>query len=162
MQKDVTCGPLIEQRSVLKVKEHIDDAIAKGGVLITGGSLKDPNSLFFKPTLIKDANSTMKVSREETFGPLAPVFKFEEEEEVVRLANDTEYGLAAYLFSKDLGRVTRVSNKLEYGMVAVNTSALSNEAAPFGGIKQSGLGREGSKYGIEDYLEIKYILLSGI
>lgn len=162
MQKDVTCGPLIEQRSVLKVKEHIDDAIAKGGVLITGGSLKDPNSLFFKPTLIKDANSTMKVSKEETFGPLAPVFKFEEEEEVVRLANDTEYGLAAYLFSKDLGRVTRVSNKLEYGMVAVNTSALSNEAAPFGGIKQSGLGREGSKYGIEDYLEIKYILLSGI
>lgn len=162
MREGVTCGPLIEQSSVLKVKEHIDDAIVKGGVLVTGGSVESLNSLFFKPTLIKNVDSTMKVSKEETFGPLAPIFKFEDEEEVIHLANDTEYGLAAYLFSKDLGRVTRVSNKLEYGMVAVNTSALSNEAAPFGGIKQSGLGREGSKYGIEDYLEIKYVLLSGI
>lgn len=162
MRSDVTCGPLIEQSSVLKIKEHIDDAIAKGGVLVTGGSVENSNSLFFKPTLIKNITSKMIVSKEETFGPLAPIFKFEEEEEVIHLANDTEYGLAAYLFSKDLGRVMRVSSKLEYGMVAVNTSALSNEAAPFGGIKQSGLGREGSKYGIEDYLEIKYILLGGI
>ena len=142
------------------MQEHIDDAKAKGGEVVAGGQPHALGGLFFQPTIVKNVTQAMKVAKEETFGPLAPVFKFEHEDEVVGYANDTEFGLAAYFYSRDIGRVVRVSENLEYGMVAVNTGILSNEAAPFGGVKQSGLGREGSKYGIEDYVEIKYILLA--
>ena len=141
------------------------DAIDKAPVsgfreVVAGGQPHALGGLFFQPTIVKNVTQAMKVAKEETFGPLAPVFKFEHEDEVVGYANDTEFGLAAYFYSRDIGRVVRVSENLEYGMVAVNTGILSNEAAPFGGVKQSGLGREGSKYGIEDYVEIKYILLA--
>ena len=162
LEAGVTFGPLIDQNAVAKVKEHIEDAVAKGGEIVIGGSADSHGDLFFKPTLVKNVTQSMKVATEETFGPLAPVFKFEDENEVVTWANDTEFGLAAYFFSRDIGRIVRVSENLDYGMVAVNTGLLSNEAAPFGGVKQSGLGREGSKYGIEDYVEIKYILLAGL
>ena len=156
----VNFGPLIDQNALAKVQEHIDDAKAKGGEVVAGGQPHALGGLFFQPTIVKNVTQAMKVAKEETFGPLAPVFKFEHEDEVVGYANDTEFGLAAYFYSRDIGRVVRVSENLEYGMVAVNTGILSNEAAPFGGVKQSGLGREGSKYGIEDYVEIKYILLA--
>ena len=156
----VNFGPLIDQNALSKVQEHIDDAKAKGGEVVAGGQPHALGGLFFQPTIVKNVTQAMKVAKEETFGPLAPVFKFEHEDEVVGYANDTEFGLAAYFYSRDIGRVVRVSENLEYGMVAVNTGILSNEAAPFGGVKQSGLGREGSKYGIEDYVEIKYILLA--
>ena len=159
----VELGPLIDEKAVVKVKKHIDDVLTKGGSLVLGGEVdEEQGPLFFKPTILRDVTQKMQVSRDETFGPLAPIFKFETEDEVIGYANDTEFGLASYLFTRDLGRVIRVSEALEYGMVAVNTGMLSNAAAPFGGIKQSGLGREGSKYGIEDYLEIKYTLLAGI
>ena len=156
----VNFGPLIDQNALAKVQEHIDDAKAKGGEVVAGGQPHALGGLFFQPTIVKNVTQAMKVAKEETFGPLAPVFKFEHEDEVVGYANDTEFGLAAYFYSRDIGRVVRVSENLEYGMVAVNTGILSNEAAPFGGVKQSGLGREGSKYGIEDYVEIKYVLLA--
>ncbi|MCP2039748.1 succinate-semialdehyde dehydrogenase/glutarate-semialdehyde dehydrogenase [Neisseria sp. HSC-16F19] len=156
----VNFGPLIDKNALAKVQEHIDDAVAKGGEVVAGGAPHSLGGLFFQPTLVRNVTQDMKVSKEETFGPLAPVFKFDTEEEVLRYANDTEFGLAAYFYSRDLGRVVRVSEGLEYGMVAVNTGILSNEAAPFGGVKQSGLGREGSKYGIDDYVEIKYVLLT--
>lgn len=156
-------GPLIDQNAIEKVETHIKDAVTKGGEIVVGGeAAADKGALFFKPTVVSNVNQTMLFATEETFGPVAPVFKFENEEEVVAYANDTEFGLASYLYTKDLGRAFRISQALEYGMVAVNSGLLSNEAAPFGGVKQSGLGREGSKYGIEDYLEIKYMLLAGI
>ncbi|MDG9730313.1 NAD-dependent succinate-semialdehyde dehydrogenase [Ignatzschineria sp. RMDPL8A] len=163
LTEGVELGPVIDENAVKKVTSHINDVVSKGGTLVTGGEI-DPalGSLFFKPTIVKDVKQEMLVAKEETFGPLAPVFKFETEAEVVNYANDTEFGLASYLFTQDLGRIVRMTESLEYGMVAVNTGLLSNEAAPFGGVKQSGLGREGSKYGIEDYLEIKYVLLAGI
>lgn len=144
------------------MEEHIADALAKGGRLIAGGKRHALGHTFFEPTLIADVTRDMKVAREETFGPLAPLFRFKTEEEAIRLANDTEFGLASYFYARDVGRIFRVAEGLEYGMVAVNSGLLSNEAAPFGGVKQSGLGREGSKYGIEDYLEIKYVLLGGL
>lgn len=158
----VTFGPLIDDSAVAKVKEHIRDAVDKGAEIVTGGTADEHGKLFFKPTLVKNVTQSMKVATEETFGPLAPVFRFEHEDEVVAWANATEFGLAAYFFSRDIGRIVRVAEHLDYGMVAINTGLLSNEAAPFGGVKQSGLGREGSKYGIEDYVEIKYILLAGL
>jgi len=162
MQAGVDFGPVIDAAAIRKVTEHIDDAVSKGAQIVLGGKPHSCGALFFEPTIVKDVTAEMKVAKEETFGPLAPVFKFETEEEVIAYANDTEFGLASYFYTQDLGRAMRVSDALAYGMVALNTGILSNEVAPFGGIKQSGLGREGSKYGIEDYLEIKYVLLAGL
>ena len=158
----VTQGPLIDDAAVAKVKEHIDDAVTKGAKVATGGKSHSLGGLFFEPTVVTEVTSEMKVAKEETFGPLAPLFRFKTEEDVTQMANDTEYGLAAYFYSRDLGRVWRVAEALEYGMVAINTGLLSNEAAPFGGIKQSGIGREGAKYGLDDYMETKYMLMGGI
>ncbi|MCW3480691.1 NADP-dependent succinate-semialdehyde dehydrogenase [Neisseriaceae bacterium JH1-16] len=162
LEAGVTQGPLIDTNAVAKVEEHIADALAKGGKLVAGGKPHALGHSFFEPTVVRDVTSAMKVAKEETFGPLAPVFRFKTEEEAIALANDTEFGLASYFYARDVGRIFRVSEGLEYGMVAANTGLLSNEAAPFGGVKQSGLGREGSKYGIEDYLEIKYLCLAGL
>ena len=162
LDEGVNFGPMIDSNAIAKVKEHIDDAVSKGGEIVYGGEQTEHGDLFFQPTIIKNVTQAMKVAKEETFGPLAPIFKFETEEEVLAYANDTEFGLASYFYSRDIGRIIRVSEGLEYGMVAVNTGILSNEAAPFGGVKQSGLGREGSKYGIDDYLEIKYTLIAGL
>ncbi|KIC20340.1 NAD-dependent succinate-semialdehyde dehydrogenase [Leisingera sp. ANG-Vp] len=153
-------GPLISEAAVEKVREHIADAVAKGGQISTGGAEHERGGTFFQPTVIAGATQDMAVAREETFGPLAPVFRFSEVEEVLAAANDTEFGLASYFYSRDLSRIYQVMEGLEYGMVGVNTGLISTEVAPFGGIKQSGLGREGSKYGIEDYLELKYCCLS--
>ena len=158
----VTFGPLIDENAIAKVREHIADAVEKGGKVVAGGKPHALGGLFFEPTIVSHVTQQARVAREETFGPLAPIFRFETEEEVVRWANDTEFGLAAYFYTRDLGRSIRVAEALDYGMVAVNSGILSNEAAPFGGVKQSGLGREGSKYGIEDYVEVKYVLLGGI
>lgn len=159
-EEGVNFGPVIDENAVAKVEEHIADAVAKGGEVVLGGKRHELGGLFFEPTIVRNATPDMKVAKEETFGPLAPVFKFETEEEVLGYANDTEFGLASYFYARDIGTITRVSEGLEYGMVGVNTGILSNEAAPFGGVKQSGLGREGSKYGMDDYVEIKYVLLT--
>jgi len=158
----VVQGPLISTEAVEKVEEHIADAVSKGATIIEGGKRHALGGSFFEPTIVRDVTREMKVAREETFGPLAPVFRFEDEADVVAQANDTEFGLASYFYARDLSRVWRVAEALEYGMVAVNTGILSTEVAPFGGVKQSGLGREGSKYGIDDYVELKYLLLAGV
>jgi succinate-semialdehyde dehydrogenase/glutarate-semialdehyde dehydrogenase len=158
----VTQGPLINEAAVLKVESHIEDALAKGARIVTGGKRHALGHGFFEPTVLADVTPAMKVARDETFGPLAPLFRFSSDEEVIRLANDTEFGLASYFYSRDIGRVWRVAEALEYGMVGINTGLISNEVAPFGGVKQSGLGREGSKYGIEDFVEIKYLCMGGI
>ena len=162
LDEGVTIGPLIDDSAVTRVRQHIDDAVARGGRLITGGRPHALGGLFFEPTLVSHVPQTARVAREETFGPLAPVLRFSTEEEVIRWANDTEFGLAAYVYTRDLGRSIRMAEALEYGMVAINSGALSNEAAPFGGTKQSGLGREGSKYGMDDYVDMKYVLLGGL
>ena len=162
LKGDAQQGPLIDMNAVLKVEEHIADALAKGGRVVAGGKRHALGGTFFQPTIIADATPEMAVAREETFGPLAPLFKFRTEEEAIRMANDTEFGLAAYFYTRDLGRTWRVSEGLEYGIVGVNTGIISTEVAPFGGVKESGIGREGSKYGIEDYLEIKYLCMGGI
>ena len=153
-----TTGPLIDAKAVAKVERHLADAKAQGGRVLTGGHRLDGQ--FFAPTVVADATADMLVAREETFGPLAPLFKFETEADVIRLANATEFGLASYFYARDLSRVFRVAEALDYGMVGINTGLISTELAPFGGVKQSGHGREGSKYGIEDYLDIKYLCLS--
>jgi succinate-semialdehyde dehydrogenase/glutarate-semialdehyde dehydrogenase len=158
----VRVGPLIDGKAVAKVEEHVGDALAKGGRLLLGGRRHALGGQFYEPTVIADARADMLVAAEETFGPLAPLFRFTTEAEAIRLANDTEFGLASYFYSRDIGRVWRVSAALEYGMVGVNTGLISNEVAPFGGVKQSGLGREGSKLGIEDYLVVKYTCMAGI
>jgi succinate-semialdehyde dehydrogenase / glutarate-semialdehyde dehydrogenase len=155
-------GPLINMAAVEKVEEHIADATSLGARVLSGGKRHALGGSFFEPTIITGITSAMKVAREETFGPLAPLFRFETDDEVIKAANDTEFGLASYVFTRDLARFFRVSEKLEYGMVAVNTGLMSTEVAPFGGMKESGLGREGSKYGIDDYLEIKYVCVGGI
>ncbi|MCX3004797.1 NAD-dependent succinate-semialdehyde dehydrogenase [Acinetobacter baumannii] len=155
-------GPLINANAVKKVEAHIQDALDKNGRLVIGGKRHTAGELFFEPTLIAEVTADMDVATQETFGPLAAVFKFETEQQAVEMANATEFGLAAYCYTKDLGRAWRMSEQLEYGMVGINKGLISNEVAPFGGIKQSGLGREGSKYGIEDYLEIKYTLFGGL
>ncbi|MDC5290772.1 NAD-dependent succinate-semialdehyde dehydrogenase [Acinetobacter baumannii] len=155
-------GPLVNANAVKKVEAHIQDALDKNGRLVVGGKKHKAGELFFEPTLIADVTADMDVATQETFGPLAAVFKFENEQQAVEMANATEFGLAAYCYTKDLGRAWRMSEQLEYGMVGINKGLISNEVAPFGGIKQSGLGREGSKYGIEDYLEIKYTLFGGL
>ncbi|XQS16343.1 NADP-dependent succinate-semialdehyde dehydrogenase [Citrobacter telavivensis] len=156
---EVTTGPLIDEKAVAKVQEHIADALEKGARVISGGKPHALGGNFFQPTILVDVPDNAKVAKEETFGPLAPLFRFSDEADVIRQANDTEFGLAAYFYARDLSRVFRVAEALEYGMVGINTGLISNEVAPFGGIKASGLGREGSKYGIEDYLEIKYLCI---
>ncbi|QSX31758.1 NADP-dependent succinate-semialdehyde dehydrogenase [Shewanella cyperi] len=154
----VTTGPLINAAALTKVQDHLQDALSKGAKLLLGGKSLGGN--FMEPAIITEANSSMKLAREETFGPLAPLFRFKEVDEVIRMANDTEFGLAAYFYGRDLSLVWHVAEALEYGMVGVNTGLISTEVAPFGGIKSSGLGREGSRHGIEEYLELKYICLS--
>ncbi|MGZ3215470.1 NAD-dependent succinate-semialdehyde dehydrogenase [Paracoccus sp. T5] len=158
LEEGTTTGPLINEKAVEKVEEHIRDVLDGGGEVMTGGKRKD--GLFFEPTVMTGVKDEMKVSTEETFGPLAPLFRFETEEEAVRKANDTIFGLASYFYARDIGRITRVQEALEYGIVGVNTGIISTEVAPFGGVKQSGLGREGSRHGMDDYLEMKYICLS--
>jgi succinate-semialdehyde dehydrogenase / glutarate-semialdehyde dehydrogenase len=158
----VTQGPLIDLKAVHKVEQHIEDALAKGGRLLLGGRRHRLGHSFFEPTVIAGATADMCVAREETFGPLAPLFRFQTEADVLAQANDTEFGLAAYFYTRDMGRVWRVAEGLECGMVGVNTGLISNEIAPFGGVKQSGLGREGSKYGMDDYLVTKYMCMGGI
>jgi succinate-semialdehyde dehydrogenase/glutarate-semialdehyde dehydrogenase len=153
-------GPLIEPKAVDKVREHLDDAVSKGATVLTGGDLHNLGGQFFRPTIVTHATQDMLVARDETFGPFAPLFMFEDEEDVIAKANDTIFGLAAYFYARDISRVTRVQEALEYGIVGVNTGIISTEVAPFGGVKQSGLGREGSRHGIEDYLEMKYICTS--
>jgi succinate-semialdehyde dehydrogenase/glutarate-semialdehyde dehydrogenase len=162
VEPGVTIGPLIEPAAVEKVREHVADAVSKGAKVVLGGKPHARGGLFFEPTVLTGVTPQMKVAREETFGPVAPLFRFETEAEAIAMANDTEFGLAAYFFSRDIGRVFRVAEALEAGMVCVNSGLLSNEVAPFGGVKQSGLGREGSKYGIDEYLEIKYLCLAGM
>ncbi|MCG2573490.1 NAD-dependent succinate-semialdehyde dehydrogenase [Acinetobacter sp. ME22] len=152
-----TQGPLIDEKAVAKVQSHIDDAVAKGAQIRIGGKRSELGATFFEPTVLTGVTQDMKVAKEETFGPLAPLFRFKTEDEAVAMANDTEFGLAAYLFTQNTARQWRVGEALEYGMVGINTGAISNEIAPFGGVKQSGLGREGSKFGIEEYLEMKYL-----
>ncbi|MEO6918055.1 MAG: NADP-dependent succinate-semialdehyde dehydrogenase [Collimonas sp.] len=162
LQEGVTQGPLIDQKAVAKVEQHIADALAKGARVLAGGKRHALGQSFFEPTVLADVTADMLVAREETFGPMAPLFRFKTEEEAVVLANDTEFGLASYFYSRDIGRIWRVAEGLESGMVGINTGLISNEVAPFGGVKQSGLGREGSKYGIEDYQVIKYLCMGGI
>ncbi|MES9868751.1 MAG: NADP-dependent succinate-semialdehyde dehydrogenase [Sedimenticola sp.] len=158
-EEGVNQGPLINEAAVEKVEHQIEDALAKGANVIVGGHRHSRGGTFFEPTLITDVNSEMLCASEETFGPLAPLFRFTTEEEAIAMANDTEYGLAAYFYSNDLGRVWRVSEALEYGMVGINAGILSTAVAPFGGVKQSGIGREGSRYGLDEYLEIKYLCM---
>jgi succinate-semialdehyde dehydrogenase/glutarate-semialdehyde dehydrogenase len=158
----VVQGPLIDMKAVEKVEEHISDAVSKGARVLTGGKRHALGYSFFQPTVLGGVTSEMRVAREETFGPMAPLFRFKTEEEVLAMANDTEFGLASYFFSRDMGRIWRVAEGLESGMVGINTGLISNEVAPFGGVKQSGLGREGSHYGIDDYLVIKYMCMGGI
>jgi succinate-semialdehyde dehydrogenase/glutarate-semialdehyde dehydrogenase len=158
----VTTGPLIDDAAIAKVQEHVADAIAKGAKVVTGGAAHSRGGRFYQPTVLANINEDMLCMREETFGPVAPVVKFTDEAEVIRLANNTDYGLASYFYSRDIGRIFRVAEALEYGMVGVNTGLISNEMAPFGGVKQSGLGREGSVYGMDDFMEMKYVCLGGI
>jgi succinate-semialdehyde dehydrogenase/glutarate-semialdehyde dehydrogenase len=155
-------GPLIDDKAVLKVEEHIADATGKGAKIVTGGKRHAKGGRFFEPTVLVDVTSSMMVAKEETFGPVAPLFRFQTEDEAIAQANNTEFGLAAYFYGRDVARVFRVAEALESGMVGINTGLISTEVAPFGGVKESGLGREGSKYGIEEYLEIKYLCLGGI
>jgi len=155
----VQVGPLIDMAAVRKVQEHIDDAVSKGARVVRGGGSHRLGGLFFEPTVLAGVDATMKITHEETFGPVAPLYRFHAEEEALRLANDTPYGLAAYFYARDVARIWRVSEALEYGIVGINTGLISTEVAPFGGIKESGMGREGSMYGIEDYLEVKYLSL---
>jgi succinate-semialdehyde dehydrogenase/glutarate-semialdehyde dehydrogenase len=155
-------GPLIDAKAVAKVEEHIADALAQGAKVLLGGKRHALGGSFFEPTILADVTPKMLVAREETFGPVAPLFKFSTEAQAIAMANDTEFGLAAYIYTRDLARSWRVSEAVEYGIVGLNTGIISTEAAPFGGIKESGTGREGSKYGILDYTEIKYICVGGI
>ncbi len=155
-------GPLIDSAAVDKIEEHISDAVGKGAKVVTGGKRHALGGTFFEPTVLAEVTTDMVVTREETFGPLAPLYRFETEDEAIRMANDTEFGLASYFYSRDIGRIWRVMEGLEYGIVGANEGIISTEVAPFGGMKESGLGREGSKYGIEDYMEIKYCLIGGI
>ena len=155
-------GPLIDAHAVAKVEEHIADALAKGAVLKLGGRRHPLGLTFFEPTILANVTPAMMVAREDTFGPVAPLFRFDTEAQAIAMANDTEFGLAAYVFTRDLARTFRVAEAIEYGIVGINTGIISTEVAPFGGVKQSGMGREGSKYGILDYTELKYLCVGGI
>lgn len=159
LEEGVSIGPLIDEPAVRKVQEHIDDALEQGAEVLTGGRVHALGGTFFEPTVLANMTPAMRVAKEETFGPVAPLFRFSSDAEVIDMANDTEFGLAAYFYSRDLGRVWRVAEALEYGMVGINTGIVSNEAAPFGGVKQSGVGREGSRYGLDDYMVIKYLCM---
>jgi succinate-semialdehyde dehydrogenase/glutarate-semialdehyde dehydrogenase len=162
LKGDFQQGPLIDMAAVAKVEEHIADAVAKGARIVLGGKRHALGGSFFEPTILSDVTPQMLVAKEETFGPLAPVFKFRTDAEAIRMANDTEFGLASYFYTRDINRVWRVAEALEYGMVGINTGLVSTEVAPFGGMKESGIGREGSKYGIEEFLEVKYLCMGGI
>jgi succinate-semialdehyde dehydrogenase/glutarate-semialdehyde dehydrogenase len=159
---DVAIGPLIDARALAKIEAHVSDAVAKGATIRCGGNRIGQSGTFFEPTVITDVTGAMQIAQEETFGPLAPIIRFDDPDEVVRAANDTIYGLAAYFYASNLKRVWRVAEALEYGMVGINTGRMSSEAAPFGGVKQSGIGREGSRHGLEDYLEMKYLCMGGL
>jgi len=158
----VTTGPLINAKAIKKVEEHVADAVAKGGTITTGGKRHALGGSFFEPTIIRDVTTDMLVAREETFGPVAPIFRFKTEEEAIAMANDTEFGLACYFYTRDIGRVWRVGEALEYGMVGINEGIISTAEAPFGGVKESGVGREGSIHGVDEYVEIKYMLMGGL
>jgi succinate-semialdehyde dehydrogenase/glutarate-semialdehyde dehydrogenase len=158
----VTQGPLIDEAAIAKIESHIADAVSKGAKLIQGGNRHALGGTFFEPTVLADVSADALIFSEETFGPVAPLFRFKNDEDVIALANNTEFGLASYFYSRDIGRIWRVAEALEYGMVGVNTGMISTEVAPFGGVKQSGLGREGSHHGIDDYLELKYVCMAGI
>jgi succinate-semialdehyde dehydrogenase/glutarate-semialdehyde dehydrogenase len=162
LEPEVQQGPLIDQAALDKVSRHIDDALAGGATLLTGGRPHALGGTFFQPTVLTNVNADMSVAVDETFGPVAPLIRFSDEKDVIRMANDTPFGLAAYFYTRDMGRIFRVAEDLEYGMVGINTGLISTEVAPFGGVKQSGIGREGSKYGIDEYVEMKYLCLAGI
>jgi succinate-semialdehyde dehydrogenase/glutarate-semialdehyde dehydrogenase len=162
LEDGVSQGPLIDMNGVAKVEEHIEDAVSKGARVVVGGKRHALGLSFFEPTILADVTPEMMVARDETFGPMAPIFKFETEAQAIQMANDTEFGLAAYFYSRDIGRIWRVSEGVEYGIVGINTGLISTEVAPFGGMKESGGGREGSKYGIEDYLEMKYLCFGDV
>ena len=155
-------GPLINEDAVLKVETLLNDALEKGAQLVCGGKRHALGGTFFEPTILTGVTPAMRVAREEIFGPVAPLFRFHTEEEAIRMANDTEFGLAAYFYARDIARVWRVAEGLEYGIVGINEGIISTEVAPFGGVKESGIGREGSRYGIEDFVEIKYLCMGGI
>lgn len=159
LDEDVQLGPLINQKALDKVSKHVEDAVGKGAKILLGGRPDARGGLFYEPTVLSNVNTSMLLAREETFGPVAPLFRFQNDDEVIRLANDTEFGLASYFYSRDMDRIFNLAERLEYGMVGINTGILSTEVAPFGGVKQSGIGREGSKYGMDEYLEIKYLCL---
>jgi succinate-semialdehyde dehydrogenase/glutarate-semialdehyde dehydrogenase len=162
LEEGATQGPLIDDKAVEKVEEHVADARARGARVTTGGRRHARGGRFYEPTVIVDATPEMKIAREETFGPVAALFRFKTEAEAIAMANDTEFGLAAYFYGRDVARVWRVAEGLESGMVGINTGLISTEVAPFGGVKESGLGREGSKYGIDEFVEIKYLCFGGI
>jgi len=162
MDAGVNIGPLIDAQGLAKVEEHVADAVKKGAKVVLGGKRHSLGGFFYEPTLLTEVTPDMKVSTEETFGPVAPLYRFKTDEEAVKLANNTEFGLAAYFYARDVGRIWRIGEGLESGMVGVNTGLISNEVAPFGGVKQSGIGREGSRYGIEEYLEVKYLCMGGV
>jgi succinate-semialdehyde dehydrogenase/glutarate-semialdehyde dehydrogenase len=155
-------GPLIDEQALMKVEELVADALSRGARLIVGGRRHTLGGTYYEPTLLADVTSEMKIAHEEVFGPVAPLFRFKADEEAIAMANDTEFGLAAYFYSQNLSRAWRLSERLTYGMVGVNSGVISTAVAPFGGVKQSGTGREGSKYGIDDYLHLKYICMGGI
>jgi succinate-semialdehyde dehydrogenase/glutarate-semialdehyde dehydrogenase len=161
LEEGVQQGPLINGAAITKVKAHIDDAVVKGAKIACGGKTHPLGGLFFEPTVLTEVNSTMRLAKEEIFGPVAPLFRFNSDDEVIQMANDTEFGLASYFYSNNIHRIWRVAEALEYGMVGINVGVLSTEVAPFGGVKQSGIGHEGSKYGVEPYLEIKYLCMGG-
>jgi succinate-semialdehyde dehydrogenase/glutarate-semialdehyde dehydrogenase len=162
LENGATQGPLIDDKAVEKVESHIADALSKGASVMVGGKRHSRGGRFFEPTILTGVTPAMAVAREETFGPVAPLFKFETEADAIALANATEFGLAAYFYGRDIGRIWRVAEALEYGIVGINTGLISTEVAPFGGVKESGIGREGSKYGIEEFVEVKYLCLGGI
>jgi succinate-semialdehyde dehydrogenase/glutarate-semialdehyde dehydrogenase len=161
-QDGTTIGPLITEQAANDVMSFIDDALSKGAIAVLGGKRAELGGNFVEPTILTNVTDDMRVFREEIFGPVAPLFKFKTEEEAIRMANDTEVGLACYFYARDIGRIWRVAEALEYGMVGINEGIISNEMAPFGGVKESGQGREGSKYGMDDYLEVKYMCIGGI
>jgi len=158
----VTMGPLINAGAANDVDALVQDALGKGAVALAGGKISELGECYFEPTILTDVDPSMRVFKEEIFGPVAPLFKFKTEAEAIAMANDTEFGLAAYFYARDIGRIWRVGEALEYGIVGINEGIISNEMAPFGGVKESGSGREGSKYGIEDYVEIKYMCMGGL
>ena len=162
LEEGTSTGPLIDMKAVEKVESHIQDAVSKGARVVVGGGRHSNGGNFFEPTVLADVTHDMLVSREETFGPLAPIYRFETDADVIKMANDTEFGLAAYFYTRDIGRVWKVAEELEYGIVGINSGIISTEVAPFGGMKESGIGREGSKYGIDEFVEVKYLCMGDI